>query len=258
MSKPKLSICTTNYNCAHALEQHFDSIYSQLDESEFEYIVVDSKSKDASKDILKKFSDSHENITVLHKKCIRGIGRQIAFEESKGEYIIQVDTDTRYLPIWRPFLDLSLEKYPKMAIQAIFSGIYPRDVLEQVGGWKDYQYAEDFELWMRIWKIGKMKWYPLRVGINIKDREGYEDIYSQRFSKSEALIRLLRHEYDWIRLHHYRKMDVITILKENSVDFGFGNLEDNWFGGRGSLGFRKWIRKISSNVWNILVREGIV
>lgn len=252
---PKLSICTTNYNCAHALKQHLDSVYSQLDEDFFEYIVVDSKSSDTSMDILDNFSDSHENINILQKKCVRGIGRQIAFKESSGDYIIQVDTDTRYLPIWKSFINKAKEQYPKSAVQAIYSGIYPRDVLEEVGGWKDFQYAEDFELWMRIWKIGKMKWYPLMVGINIKDREGYEDIYSQRFSKSEALIRLLRHEYDWIRLHDYRKMDVIKILEQNSIDFGFGDTEENWFGRRGSLGFLKWIRRISANVWNILVRE---
>lgn len=255
MNKPIFSICTTNYNCAHALQQHLDSIYSQLDEAEFEYIVVDSKSKDNSMDIMRGYAASHENITILQKRCIRGIGRQIAFKKSKGEFIIQVDTDTRYLPIWKRFLDVSREKYYNLAIQAIYGGIYPRKILKEVGGWRDFQYAEDFDLWMRIWKIGKMKWYPLIVGINIKDKMGYQDIFSQRFSKFEALIRLMRHEYDLVRLHDYSKMDLEKIWKENSIDLGFGITEKEWFGRRESLGFIKWTKNISNNVWKILVGD---
>lgn len=255
MDKPIYSLCTTNYNCAHALQQHLDSIYSQLNENEFEYIIVDNKSKDNSMDVLEKFASTHNNITVLQKRCVRGVGRQIAFRKSKGMYIIQVDTDTLYLPVWSNFLYKCCEEYPKFAVQAIYSGIYPRRILEEVGGWRDFQYSEDFDLWMRIWRIDRMKWYPLVVGENIKDIMGHDDFLSQRFSRREAMIRLVRHEYDSIRLRRYRKIDLVRIWKENSIDLELGKMEKEWFGRRKSPGFLRRTKGFLGNIRRILFEE---
>ena len=243
MDKPKISICTTNYNCAHALKQHLDSIYSQLDEIEFEYIVVDSKSNDKSMEVLRKYASSHKNMTVLQKRCTRGIGRQIAFRKSKGDYILQVDTDTVYYPIWKKFLYKCLESYPDLAVQAIFSGIYPRKVMEEVGGWRNFQWGDDLDLWIRVWKIGKMRFYPVAVGENVKEEEAesYMDALSSRYgSKIEKSIRMLRTELDRWKLHKVRELDLPKILEENGVDFGFGE-ERSWLHQSPRVTLRAWV-----------------
>ncbi len=243
MAKPRFSICTTNYNCAHALKQHLDSIYSLLDEGEFEYIVVDSKSKDKSVEVLREYASSHENMTIIQKKCVRGRGRQIAFKKSKGDCILQVDTDTLYYPIWKTFLNRCADEYPHLAVQAIFGGIYPREIMDEVGGWHNFQWGDDLDLWMRVWKLGKMRWYPVAVGGNVKEKgtDSYMDAFSSRYGRRlEKTFRLMRTEFDWLRLYHVQKMDFLKIVEDNSVDLGLGKKE-KWFNEGVEINLRTWV-----------------
>jgi len=62
MNNIKFSVCTTNYNCAHALQKHLDSVYSLFDDSDFEYIVVDNKSKDDSLEILNEYKKGNMSL----------------------------------------------------------------------------------------------------------------------------------------------------------------------------------------------------
>jgi glycosyltransferase involved in cell wall biosynthesis len=261
MAKPKFSICTTNYNCAHALKQHLDSIYSQLDEGEFEYIVVDSKSKDESMQVLREYAFLHENMTVIQKKCVRGTGRQIAFKRSKGDYILQVDTDTVYYPRWKTFIYKCTEDYPELAVQAMFGGVYPRKIMDEVGGWRNFQWSDDLDLWMRVWRIGKMRWYPVSVGENIKEEgaDSYMDAFSHRYgSKLEKSLRLLRTEFDWLRLYYVQKLNFLKIIEENTVDFGLDDKE-KWFSKGSKINLRTWMMGILRKERMILTgktREG--
>ncbi|ADD08085.1 glycosyltransferase family 2 protein [Candidatus Aciduliprofundum boonei] len=171
----KYSICSTVYNAAPRLRASLDSILQYINPEEFEIVVVDSKSKDGTLEILKEYANKFPNFKIIVRKCTRGKGRQIAFENSQGEYIIPVDLDTIYLPPWWELIKAyeSWEGKDKYALQAIYSGIYPRHLLEKVGGWRDLQYAEDFDLWWRLIEIDSLKIYPLVTGKNwkIKERE---------------------------------------------------------------------------------------
>ncbi len=169
----KYSICTTVYNAAPRLRASLDSILKYINSEEFEIVVVDSKSTDGTREILQEYARKFRNFKIIEEKCTRGRGRQIAFENSKGEYIIQVDLDTIYLPQWWKFIKAyeNWEGRGKYAVQAIFSGIYPRHLLEKVGGWRDLQYAEDFDLWWRLIEINAFKWYPLVTGKNWEEEE---------------------------------------------------------------------------------------
>ncbi|TMI53121.1 glycosyltransferase [Candidatus Bathyarchaeota archaeon] len=60
----QLSVCTTNYNCAHALDSHLSSVYDALSGLDFEYVVVDNFSKDDSLRILKSWAAKKSNMTV--------------------------------------------------------------------------------------------------------------------------------------------------------------------------------------------------
>ncbi len=169
----KYSICSTVYNNAPRLRASLDSILRYINPKEFEIVVVDSKSTDGTLEILQEYAHKFPNFKIIVKKCTRGRGRQIAFENSSGEYIIPVDLDTIYLPQWWELIK-AYEKWEgrgKYALQAIYSGIYPRHLLEKVGGWKDLQYAEDFDLWWRLIEIDAFKWYPLITGENWEEKE---------------------------------------------------------------------------------------
>lgn len=242
MDKPKFSICTTNYNCAHALQQHLDSVYSQLDEKMFEYIVVDNKSKDNSLIILKNYEKEHENMKVLSQKCTMGRGRQIAFEHSTGELIMVIDTDTVYNSIFKEFVDIYLKQYSDVAVQAILCGMFPRDIWIEIGGRRDLNIYEDLDMWIRIWKLGKMRWYPVLMGDNLKEagaRASWE-YKSSRYGKFEKIRRFIRREYDLIRLKEINKIDIEKIYKENKIDMQLGEMQKEWFKNKPKLGFFKW------------------
>ncbi len=241
---PTLSICTTNYNCAHALKQHLDSVYSQLDEDLFEYIVVDNQSKDNSLQILKEYAKDHKNMRIISQKCSIGMGRQIGFLESSGEYIMIIDTDTVYHPKFKDFVDIYFRDYSDYALQAILAAIYPRKIWEEVGGRRDLNVYEDVDMWVRIWKISKMKFYPVMMGDNVKDpstQAGW-DFLSTRYNKLEKIRRFIWKEFDLIKAREAKKSDLEKMFMENRVDLGLGEFEKTWFRNAPKYDFVIWVK----------------
>ena len=58
-----------------------------------EFIVCDSRSIDGIPEILNEYHSFFREFKIISKKCSRGVGRQMAFENSSGKYIIQIDLD---------------------------------------------------------------------------------------------------------------------------------------------------------------------
>ena len=101
----RISVCTTNYNCAHVLARHLDSVFQNLEGHSFEYIVVDNRSRDGSTEVLRRYAEARPNMIVLSHRCTMGEGRQIAFSRSHGEYVLVLDTDVVYSPLLRQVVD---------------------------------------------------------------------------------------------------------------------------------------------------------
>ena len=95
MNHPKLSIITPLYNCEKYISQCLDSIFKQdIDESDFEVIVVDDGSSDNSPAIVMQHTISHANIILLSQEnqgvaCARNNG----IYKAKGEYVMFIDAD---------------------------------------------------------------------------------------------------------------------------------------------------------------------
>jgi glycosyltransferase involved in cell wall biosynthesis len=217
-------------------------VYSQLNESLFEYIIVDNKSKDDSFKILKNYEKEHNNMHVLSKKCTMGTGRQLAFKESSGNYIMVIDTDTLYFPIFKDFVDIYLQRYTNVALQAILCGIFPRKIWEEIGGRRDLNIFEDVDMWVRIWKLGKMRWYPVLMGENIKDpgSQAGHDYLSQRYKKFEKIRRFARREYDLWRVRYLKGIDLESMCKENILDLKLDRMQKEWFTNLPKMSLSKW------------------
>jgi glycosyltransferase involved in cell wall biosynthesis len=159
MKTPKYSICITNYNCGPTMQSSLQSILGQLD-GRFEIVVVDNLSTDASRDILRAF-EARGKLKLIERKCSRGKGLQIAFENTIGEYIVSgLDLGDTYRSRLASFLDFYHAKCEGKLLHGLNEAVIvaPRSLIENLGGWRDLQRSEGWDLWSRAAKVGLYCW----------------------------------------------------------------------------------------------------
>ena len=92
---PILSIIIPLYNCEKYIKQCLDTIFRQeMNESEFEVIVIDDGSKDSGYSLAFEYAKRHQNILVV-KQENQGVAcaRNNALEKATGDYVTFVDAD---------------------------------------------------------------------------------------------------------------------------------------------------------------------
>jgi glycosyltransferase involved in cell wall biosynthesis len=101
MSEPTYSIAVCNYNMVDTLEESIRSMADQVDPEAFEVVVVDGGSTDGSQDILRESADEYPHLRAILDRSDEcswlGGDRNISFQESRGEYVLEsMDTDDYY------------------------------------------------------------------------------------------------------------------------------------------------------------------
>lgn len=96
--KPLVSVILNNYNYADYLEEAIQSVLKQT-YSNYEIILVDDGSTDASREIIEKYADTYDKIIPIFKEN----GGQTsafnaAFERANGEIIALLDSDDYWYP----------------------------------------------------------------------------------------------------------------------------------------------------------------
>jgi glycosyltransferase involved in cell wall biosynthesis len=163
------SFVSTIYNNINQVRACVDSILSAMDGLDFEVVIVDNFSSDGSFEVLQEYAHLHSNIRVLRCKCSRGLGRQIAFENSRGSFVVYIDMDTVYdSRKLRKFLLAYLRSdLRQFAVKTWGSFcVYPRCLVDEVGGWKSFNVAEDSDLLARLFSIDKIFFMPIRLDFN--------------------------------------------------------------------------------------------
>ena len=90
----------------------------------------------------------------------RGKGRQIAYENSKGRYIISgLDADDVVKPTLQEVLKVYHMYHEGYVLSFATIHFIPRDLVEAVGGWKDLQWGEDVDFARRIELLGKIHYF---------------------------------------------------------------------------------------------------
>ena len=99
----KVSVVVPVYNTSKYLRRCLDSLVNQT-LKDIEIIIINDKSTDNSKDIIKEYESKYNNIKVIHNKTNKGIGynRNLGIEIASGKYIAFVDSDD--------YIDLNLYK----------------------------------------------------------------------------------------------------------------------------------------------------
>lgn len=173
MDTPVYSLCITHYNNVATVKRALDSIIAQIDDS-FEIVIVDNCSSDGSKEILQEYLKEGKIAKLVERSCSRGLGRQIAVENSKGQYIIaDMDTDDEFKPELAALLRFYRSKCEGLVLAAVAEikgasyeermatknvTIGPRNLILELGNWPDLQAYEDSNLWGRAALRNKYAW----------------------------------------------------------------------------------------------------
>lgn len=94
-----VSIITPSYNCANFIEETIESIQAQTYQN-WELLITDDCSTDASRDIIRKYADSDSRIKLLRleKNSGAGVARNNSIKEAEGRFIAFCDSDDRWYP----------------------------------------------------------------------------------------------------------------------------------------------------------------
>lgn len=107
----KITIIVPVYNAESLIGRCLDSILAQTS-SNYELLVVDDGSTDATYDIIKEYEEKYSQITVLHYATNEGlaINRRRGISAAKYDYIIFVDSDDTLNPHLIEYLTDMLDK----------------------------------------------------------------------------------------------------------------------------------------------------
>ena len=85
-------------------------------------------------------------------------------------------------------------------------------------------------MWLRLVRLGTMRWYPVAIGENLKEPAavGSYDYLSGRYSKGERVTRLFRREWDVIKTRRIQSVDLEWLIKEFTIDLGLGLPVGRW------------------------------
>jgi len=155
------------------IERSLDSILSQANDR-YEVVVVDAESTDGSLGVLRRY-ESEGKLRLIVQKSSRGRGRQLAFERSSGHFILaNIDLDETYpsdmlrsLAALEPYAENKMLMVNDRLVRSGSHGftLSARGIITSLGGWRDLNYYEDYELWRRAAVQGKYSWTMLPVKI---------------------------------------------------------------------------------------------
>jgi glycosyltransferase involved in cell wall biosynthesis len=198
---PLYSICISHYNNVRTVRRALDSILSQVD-SRFEVVVVDNFSNDGSKEILEEYLRAGKIAQLVEKRSSRGLARETAVENSRGQYIIaDMDMDDVFKPELSSLLRFYHEKCEGRVLAVVADlnaawsknvTIGPRNLIQELGGWPDLQAYEDSNLWGRAALKDRYSWTNFSLAQTVgehSERKGFVGKLRWKYVRYRELLR---------------------------------------------------------------------
>jgi len=216
---PTISIIVPIYNVAQYLRQCLDSILAQTF-IDFECLLIDDYSSDGSPKICDEYAKKDERIKVIHKPYNEGssLARKTGFENSKGDYIIYIDSDD-----WIE-VDM-IEKMYSLAVSEnydmVYCDFYIHDVVNKAHYEKVPELSNNFIMNIKLAVLdvssGGSLWNKL-----IR-REIYEKVVFPEYSIAEdkyittqTLFFSKKIGYINAALYHYR-YNMLSLMRQSSI-----------------------------------------
>jgi glycosyltransferase involved in cell wall biosynthesis len=234
-SNPSISVIIPTYNRCWILKEAIDSVLSQ-EYTNFEVIVVDDGSDDATAALLSSYGD---DITIIYQEN-RGVStaRNVGILMAKGDYIAFLDSDDMWLPdklscqvdffqshpeaaicqtdeIWiRNSVRVNPKSRHKKPSGMIFEPslqlclvspsavMIQKNLFEEIGLFNEaFPACEDYDLWLRIGL-----YYPIYlIGLKMVVKRGGHD---DQLSRNPGL-------------DQYRIQSIVNILENHSLSASY-------------------------------------
>ncbi len=220
-SLPRVSVVVPTYNAESTIEPLIQSLL-RLDYPDYEVIVVNDGSKDATKAIVEKSAVKR----IDHPKRGASAARDAGLRAATGDIVAYVDSDVTVTPEWLrllvvPFQDPSIgattgrtvfqrngactswlrsmdierrnarrHEYTRLANGP--NSAFRRSLLLEVGGFDpQWFHAEDTEVSYRVWEKGyKIRYVPDAV-VNHVAEDDWRDYLRKRYRDAKAFTRML-------------------------------------------------------------------
>jgi glycosyltransferase involved in cell wall biosynthesis len=157
------------YNDRETVDASVKSVLALSSYRRVEVVVVDNLSTDGSLEILRGFA-ARGQIKLIERHCSRGEGRQLGFESSSGDYVLgHMDCDDVFdaegldsllTTYHSKYEGLLLMTQKKDSDEASNITVAQRPLLNQLGGWRDMNWGEDWDLWARSAGVKKYAFLP--------------------------------------------------------------------------------------------------
>ena len=252
MHKPLISVLMPAFNSEEYIAESIESILSS-NYLNYEFIIVDDGSTDATNEIIKKYLKKYENI-FLHNKLNSGIVDSLNYglKFCKGKWVARLDSDdlsspdrlgkqlkiaesinnvglvgSDYIRIDKFGNELYSYGFPTSnhklkkrltKCKAFFphsSAFFNKELVDFLGGYRTrVSHSEDWDLWIRISQYKKI------VSVNgklLKIRDHEKQITKYNYGKNQiydARLALISH---WYRIN--KNFDPISIFNNNEYKF---------------------------------------
>lgn len=146
MKNIKISVIVPVYNVENYLEACIESVIAQKNFLDIELILIDDGSTDRSSEIIKKYTESYENILGYHQENAgQSKARNRGVNYAKGEYIYFLDSDD-LIP------DLAMKQLYELAVKedlelVLFEGesFFDKSVDSKKIGNMNYERNRDYD-----------------------------------------------------------------------------------------------------------------
>jgi len=249
---PQTTVLIPTYNCAKYIVPAIKSVLAQK-YADYELLIIDDGSTDNTEEIVSKISDSR--IVYLKNSCNKGIVYTLnkGIEMAKGEYIARMDADDIVLG---NRLEIQIDFLNKNPDHGIVGGWYQvtnengkiidtvegvtncssaqlgllfrnqfahsvvtmrTDLAKQLKYDPEFQYCEDYDLWVRFAEVSKVTNLPAYY----LSYRWYSENSCNRKQKElkQAMLNLLSRELDKIEVEHTAE----ELMLHAAVCFGMAN-----------------------------------